>query len=365
MAGLPRLLVLIGSGEMAPQMSRVHRSVIARLAAASGEDRPVRAAILDTPYGFQENADDLSRGAVDYFSRRLGLDARIASFRRSDLDALAVETALDRLREAELIFSGPGSPSYALRHWQGTAVPEVLADKLLSGGALVAASAVTLTLGRLAVPVYEIYKGGADPHWLPGLNVLGAIGIDAAVIPHWDNAEGGGHDTRFCFLGERRMRLLEEQLPAGTSILGIDEHTALVVDLGAGTASIRGRGRVTISIGGTRTTFAHGQDFPVERLASSPHGAGAERTAGAAAPPPDPTATRLARRVLDLELAETGLRRRADLADALLAEVLALRGRARDTGDYATADSIRDRLAELGVDVTDAGAGQTTFRIRD
>ena len=74
-------------------------------------------------------------------------------------------------------------------------------------------SAAALTLGRATVPVYEIYKVGVDPYWLEGLDLLAEVGLNVAVIPHYDNAEGGNHDTRFCYLGERRLAMLEPELP--------------------------------------------------------------------------------------------------------------------------------------------------------
>ena len=52
----PRVLAIMGSGETAPTMARVHRSLLARMGPP-----PVPAAMLDTPYGFQENADEYSR----------------------------------------------------------------------------------------------------------------------------------------------------------------------------------------------------------------------------------------------------------------------------------------------------------------
>ena len=67
-----------------------------------------------------------------------------------------------------------------------------------------------------------------------------AAGIRAAIIPHYDNNEGGTHDTRFCYLGERRLSAMEKDLPEGAFVLGIDEHTACVLDLDAGTASVKG-----------------------------------------------------------------------------------------------------------------------------
>jgi hypothetical protein len=50
---------------------------------------------------------------------------------------------------------------------------------------------------------------GAPPYWLDGLDLLRQLGLKVAVIPHYDNTEGGTHDTRFCYLGERRLRLME------------------------------------------------------------------------------------------------------------------------------------------------------------
>ncbi len=157
----------------------------------------------------------------------------MANFRRCDGgDPLSREAALARIRQARWVFAGPGSPTYTLRQWAGTEIPDLLADKLRHGGVVNFASAAALTLGAFTVPVYEIYKVGADPAWEPGLDLLGplGLGLHVAVIPHYDNAEGGNHDTRFCYLGERRLRLLEALLPPDTFVLGIDEHTGCLLD---------------------------------------------------------------------------------------------------------------------------------------
>ena len=81
------------------------------------------------------------------------------------------------------------------------------------GGCLVAASAAALTVGRFTMPVYEIYKVGTELNWAEGMNILGRFGFNLVVIPHWNNAEGGNHDTRFCYMGEPRFRKLEALLP--------------------------------------------------------------------------------------------------------------------------------------------------------
>jgi hypothetical protein len=356
---MPRILVLIGSGEMAPQMARVHRSVIAKLHNAGAERKgPVRAAVLDTPYGFQENADALSADAIDFFGRRLGMDARLATLRRADLDAVQREMAYAVVRDADFVFSGPGSPSYALGQWSATEMPTLFADKLITGGALDMASAAALTLGRFTAPIYEIYKAGDDPRWLPGLDVLSAVGISAAVIPHWNNAEGTSHDTRYCFIGQRRFDALERALPEDVFILGIDEHTALVIDFDAGLADVRGRGNVTVRSAGSETVHPPGRELPLGSLA--PLHQGVVRSAPSAAHASDPN---LAARVVALESATALLEDRAALVGPLVDELLRLRAEARAMGAYDVADKIRDRLTILGVEITDEANGTSSYRL--
>ncbi len=255
----------MGSGETAPTMAKVHRSLFERF---GGE--PVPAAILDTPYGFQENADELSARTVRFFRENVGRDVAVASFRSRDVDPVTAATAVARIRQARYLMAGPGSPSYALRQWAGGPIPAALADGLRGGGVLTMASAAAVTLGVVAIPVYEIYKVGAEPTWLPGLDLLGpATGLRAAVVPHYDNAEGGNHDTRFCYMGERRLRILERQLPPGVSILGVDGHTALIFDLDEGTAAIAGLGAATVRVDGRSAVFPSGTTVTIDALADA------------------------------------------------------------------------------------------------
>src|SRR5438270_8356340 len=229
----------MGSGETSPTMVKVHRELIALVGTP--------AVVLDTPVGFQENAADVTARAVAYFRDSVGVDAAVASYRSAkEADPVDYELMLARLREAHYAFAGPGSPSYALEQWRPSLVPDVLADKLDRGGGVTFASAAALVLGTHSVPVYEIYKVGAEPHWLEGLDLLAAAGLRAAVIPHYDNAEGGTHDTRYCYMGEPRLAQLERELPPDVFVLGVDEHTGLVLDLDAGTGTVVGRGVVTV-----------------------------------------------------------------------------------------------------------------------
>jgi cyanophycinase-like exopeptidase len=259
-----RLLTIMGSGETAPTMVKLHRQVYDRLGPG-----PHDAVFLDTPFGFQENASELCERTVTYFRQSVGHDISVAGLPRvQGADALTAERGLTTIRRAELLFAGPGSPTYTLRQWSGTPVGSILRERLSEHGAVTFSSAAALTLGTHTVPVYEIYKVGADPYWLEGLDVVSALGLRAVVIPHYDNAEGGHHDTRFCYLGERRLSALERELPDDVFVLGVDEHTGIVIDLDADEATVWGRGGVTLRRRDGSTVIPAGETVPVDVLRS-------------------------------------------------------------------------------------------------
>ncbi len=414
----------MGSGETAPTMAKVHRALFDRLGPA-----PVPAVILDTPYGFQENADELSARTVKFFAESVGREVDVASYRSREVDAVTAATAVARIRPARYVMAGPGSPSYALRQWTDGPIPVAMADMLRDGGILTMASAAALTLGVVTIPIYEIYKVGEEPSWLPGLDLLGpATGLRAAVVPHYDNAEGGNHDTRFCYMGDRRLRILEAQLPPDAFVLGVDSHTALVLDLERRTATVSGLGGVTVRVDGRSAVFPAGSEIAIDALADAaralaagapPDVAAAANTPGASRPGVTPgrtprSAEPLRDEMADLEgsffdalaggdgraavaalldldeVIEGRVRAGEDSPDldnarstfrSLIARLgeaaagggtdpraivgpfvealLAVRTRARETRDWATADLVRDRLTEAGVEVRDGAAGST------
>ena len=254
-------IAIMGSGETTDSMVRVHRYLLEKL------KPPVKAVFIDTPAGFQMNADDLYQKAREYFQKRLNQAMERVTFPSAkNLSMYEAEKAYQILREGDYIFVGPGSPTYALKNWIGTPIPKILAERFQEGACFVAASAAALTLGKFTLPVYEIYKVGEDLRWVEGLNLLGQFGLPVAVIPHWNNAEGGTHDTRFCYMGEPRLIQLERMLPPGTPILGIDEHSACIFDFLAVQVLIRGVGEVTLRQGGNRRIFRDGEILTLEEF---------------------------------------------------------------------------------------------------
>lgn len=255
------MIVLMGSGELTPTMVEVHKNMLARF-----PDSPT-AVFLDTPAGFQLNVDEISRKAVEYFRVHVQQQLNVASYKSSEnTSAFEAETAFHMLRNADFVLVGPGSPTYAVRQLQKTPIPEILVNNIQSGGCLVAASAAALTMGRFTLPVYEIYKVGHKTHWVDGLDVLEQFGFNLIVVPHWNNAEGGTHDTRFCFMGKPRFQQLETLLPDNATIIGIDEHTACIIDLNAQRIDILGIGNVTIRQKGREIKFGKGDQIPLDVL---------------------------------------------------------------------------------------------------
>jgi hypothetical protein len=229
------LLVVMGSGETAPTMVKPHREIFQRCG-----DRP--AVLVDTPYGFQENADDISARAVKYFADSTGQQLSVVSWRTAPEPGLPRERALAALREAGWLFAGPGSPTYALRQWTDTEFPSVLAEALGAGKVVCFASAAALTLGSHTIPVYEIYKAGAEPHWVPGLDLFHQVtGLPAVLVPHYDNAEGGHHDTRVRAVGvdDAGVHLATEPNDVGGSRIGVRVDAV----------GVRGRGTGPLSVG--------------------------------------------------------------------------------------------------------------------
>jgi peptidase E len=254
-------IVIMGSGELTATMVEVHKSLLRSYSASA------KAVFIDTPAGFQLNADAVSQKAVDYFRIRVGHPLEIASFRSSEgISPGQLQRTMNSVAAADYILVGPGSPTYALRQWQESPLPRMIKDRIQAGACLVASSAAALTIGCFTLPVYEIYKVGEAPHWVTGLNLLSRFGLNVVVIPHWNNAEGGNHDTRYCFMGAPRLLQLEAQLPRPMDILGIDEHTALIIDLGRQATDIKGVGSVTLRRNGDEMVFAKGDELPLALL---------------------------------------------------------------------------------------------------
>jgi hypothetical protein len=262
----------------------------------------------------------------------------------ADLAPSALAPTIAGLNAADLIFLGPGSPSRALRRWGGTPIVEQLIARIQNGATLITSSAAAAASGRHTIPVYEIYKAGTSPVWLDGLDIIGALtGLAVAIVPHWNNNEGATHDTSRCFIGEGRLQQLERTLPDGAAILGIDEHSALTIDLGASSVTVGGKGAVTIRIPGIGETAMH--SGATESLATF-----VARFGAAAGAPRLPVATS----ETPLLVPATGPG--VDVSSAV-EQMIALRATARAERRFSDADALRAAIEALGVELVDEPTG--------
>jgi hypothetical protein len=340
----PGWIALIGSGETSATGGQVFEVL------AKNQPTPLKVALLETPAGFELNSSQVTMRVGEYLNRRLQNNQpqvvsvparrREAPFSTQDAGLLQPATA------ANMLFMGPGSPTYAVRQLRDTLAWDIFQAAHRQGAAIALASAAAISFGRLAIPVYEIFKVGDDPHWKPGLDFFGPYGLDLVIIPHWNNNQGGIElDTSRCFIGRERFDLLLAELDVHTCVLGIEEHTSALLDLHEATCRVIGHGSLHLLRAGEESVFAQGAAFPLSRL-------------GPFHPLTDPTAG-ISSRAWDLVAAA----HRVDLAreEDIPLEILALaeqRQAARESRDWSAADALRCQMAALGWRVIDTPSGQ-------
>ena len=220
----------------------------------------------------------------------------------------------------------------------------------------------------------------------------------------------------------QRLARIERELD-DTWVLGVDEHTALVIDIEADTAEVTGKGVVTLRVAGESEEIPAGETFPLGRLRDPRSGNStprprAEQIESTATDEADEDATlraatdRLgaafdaavasgdgegaARAALglddalrlwsadtlqsdDADYARTVLRgmitRLADLAvnglrdprqalEPVMGVVLDLRARVRADKRFDLSDVLRERLAEIAIEVRDTPDGPM-WNLRD
>jgi cyanophycinase-like exopeptidase len=253
----PGLIVLFGSGETSPTGRKIFESVFQSLPSAP------RLALLETPAGFELNSPQVIGRVGEFFSHRLQNYAPqveiVPARKRGTPFSPDDPQVVSPLLQADLIFMGPGSPSYAIRQLHDSLAWYYLIARHRLGAILALASAATVAFSNFALPVYEIYKVGEDLHWIDGLDFFKLYGLQLVFIPHWNNQEGGAElDTSRCFMGQQRFARLMEMLPDEITIVGLDEKTALLMDPSTSRCQVRGLGKVTL----IHTGHQHYQNWP-------------------------------------------------------------------------------------------------------
>lgn len=346
-------IILMGSGETAPAAQKIFHHVFT--AVADGGDA-VRMAVLETPAGFEPNSGYVAEQVARFVEKRLQNFAPAVSIiparRRGDNGFSTDDPRLAaQLHDANIIFMGPGSPTYAVRQLRQSRIWETLRACQRQGAAVVFSSAATLAASRWTLPIYEIYKAGSDLYWQEGLDFFGEYGLALILVSHWNNGDGGDVlDTSRCYLGEQRFQALLDLAPGGQkryTIVGVDENTALAVDPQQALCTVVGSGAVTILREGATSVYAAGERFAAGELGDF------------RLPPGNADIDGEVWQAVEQGRRDGAARRAAAPApDAEVQALLAARAQARAARNWQESDRLRDEIERRGWRVQDTASGQ-------
>lgn len=258
-------IAFLGSGETSLAGGRIFESLVRDL------QGPLRIALMETPAGFELNSTQVVGRVGEFMAARLQnykpqidiVPARKKGSRYDPDDPEIVKPLL----YANMIFMGPGSPTYAIRQLKDTLAWDVIRARHRLGATLIFASAATISIGAHALPVYEVYKVGQDMYVVDGLNLFADFGLHLSFIPHWNNADGGiDLDTSRCFVGMERFAEWCGQVPIENTTVGLDEHTGIILDFESGTCEVSGVSSVSLVRECIPEMHAAGSTFDLKEL---------------------------------------------------------------------------------------------------
>jgi hypothetical protein len=335
-------VAFLGSGETSLSGGRIFEALAQNL------PRPLKIAVLETPAGFELNSVQVASRIGEFLATRLQnyrpqVDI-VPARKKNSLFSPDDPEICAPLLTADLVFMGPGSPTYAIRQLENSLAWNIIRARHRLGAALVFASAATIAAGARALPVYEIFKVGSEVHVLPGLDLFREFESPLSFIPHWNNAEGGSDvDTSRCFVGMDRFAEWCRLLPPGHTTLGLDEHTGVILDFGKRTCRIIGVSTVHIVRECDPKVVPAGEDFPLTELGPMLV--------------PDPLNFGIPAEVWEAvknAISERSLDENPPPDVVHLAEE---RNLARSRKDWLTADTLRKKITSLGWTVQDTPDG--------
>jgi len=340
----PGSITLFGSGETTPSGRRIFNTLLQVL-----PPEPV-IALLETPAGFELNSHQVVEriaATIGYRLQNYNPQTIIVPARKrgTPFDPDDPELAAPIL-SADMVFMGPGSPTYAVRQLKGSTTWYYTVARNRLGGMLALSSAAVIAISAYALPVYEIYKVGEDVHWKPGLDFFAPYGLSLTFVPHWNNNDGGDDlDTSRCFMGIARFTELLDLLPKDQTMIGIDENTALLINCEALKCDVLGKGGITLIRDDEENRIEAGDSFALNELGDC-------RVPESAAGLPGDI-WRLALESHQTRATEMGVDHPPKEVIALVEE----RQIARSDNCWKTADQLRDQIAALGWEVRDTPDG--------
>jgi len=333
-------IAFLGSGETSLAGGRIFEALAREI------QEPLRIALIETPAGFELNSAQVVGRVGDFMKTRLQnykpiIDV-IAARKKGSLYSPDDPEIVKPLLHANVIFMGPGSPTYAIRQLKDTLTWDVIRARHRLGATLIFASAATVSIGAHALPVYEIYKVGQDVHVVDGLNLFADFGLHVSFIPHWNNADGGVDlDTSRCFVGMDRFKEWCDLLPSQNETIGLDEHTGVIIDFESGLCEVSGVSAVSLVRECDPEMFPSGSKFPLSEL-------GDVRL-------PDPIEKDIPAQVWEMCLNAPALEDNQPSDEVTV--LVERRAAARANKNWAESDKLRDEISALGWTVQDSKDG--------
>jgi hypothetical protein len=336
------LIALLGSGETSLSGGRIFDIIAQRF------HQPVHIAVLETPAGFELNSAQVAGRVGEFLKMRLQnynpiVDVIPARKRGTSFSPDDPEI-LRPLLIADIIFMGPGSPTYAVRQLRGSLAWDLIRARHRQGTALVFASAAAIAMSEFVLPVYEIYKAGEELQTVPGLGLFADFGLSLSIIPHWNNSDGGAElDTSRCFIGMDRFIQWCALLPAGHTVVGLYEHTGLIIDFDAWDCRVSGISSVTLLRECNPEIHPAGKVFPMEELGETHY--------------PMKPGDDIPAAVWEM-VRSPGLVKEIEEVPANVVQLAEQRIQARLHNDWVLADALRQKIEILGWAISDTPEGQ-------
>lgn len=233
---MPGPIALVGAGEFLPGMTDLDRSLLA----AAGRSRP-RVAILPTASA-PDGEDVFQRWAALGVEHFAALGAEVEPIMVRDRAEASDEAAVQAVGEADLVYLSGGKPSHLRSVLDGTPLGEAIVRASERGAVLAGCSAGAMVLAA-HLPAFRRWMFPWPLRWTAALGIVPGC----AVLPHYDAWP------------EVVTALMALQAPPDTTVLGIDEDTAIVGR--DGSWQVHGRARVTVWRGRHRERYREGEVF--------------------------------------------------------------------------------------------------------
>lgn len=226
------LITLVGSGEYLPVMEEVDRHLLNSL-----NGKTPRVVCLPTAAGQEgdESVNRWSRMGVEHF-KKLGAD--VTALPIIDKTSANDDQYMSALENADLIYFSGGNPNYLYETLNGSRAWTAMQKAWRRGAIYAGCSAGAMILAN-RIPSFRLF------------GTVEGFGIVPAkfILPHFDAIP---------IMFKPLIATLKSQLKKGDLMLGIDENTALVGQLG-GEWKVMGHSKVHVFMHKEQKTYEPGQ----------------------------------------------------------------------------------------------------------